>query len=216
MVDLILEIQEGLTDGNAQLVKEKTELALSKGIKAEIIIYQGLVEPMKIIGKKFRSGEIFIPDVLMCSRAMHASLHVLKPYFSKNKKTTKGTIVIGTVAGDLHDIGKNMVCMILESEGYEVIDLGIDVPVERFVESVCKYHPDILALSALLTTTMGEQREVINGLIKEGIRDKLKVIIGGAPITKEFAMAIGADSYASDMFSITDAVEALMNKENSD
>lgn len=210
MEDIIVEIQLGLTDGNAQLVKEKTELALSRGIKAEIIIEQGLMQPMKIIGQKFRSGEIFIPDVLMSSRAMHASLHVLKPHLIYDYKFSKGTIVIGTVAGDLHDIGKNMVSMMLQSEGYKVVDLGIDIPVEGFIHAIMKYKPDVLALSALLTTTMAEQHEVINGLIKEGIRDQVKVIIGGGPITKEFAKAIGADTYASDMFSTIDAVKDLM------
>nr|WP_246169866.1 corrinoid protein [Alkalibaculum sporogenes] len=200
----------GLTEGNAQLVKEKTELALSRGIKAELIIKQGLMQPMKIIGQKFRTGEIFIPDVLMSSRAMHASLHVLKPHLTFDYKFSKGTIVIGTVAGDLHDIGKNMVSMILQSEGYKVVDLGIDVPAEGFITAVTKYKPDVLALSALLTTTMAEQHEVMNRLTMEGIRNQVKVIVGGGPITKEFAEAIGADAYASDMFSTIDAVKNLI------
>lgn len=212
MSNIIHEIQLGLIEGDAQQVKEKTTLALSQGIKPETIIEEGLLYPMVGIGKRFRSGEIFIPDVLMSSRAMHASLYVLKPKLHQEYNVSKGIIVIGTVAGDLHDIGKNMVCMFLESYGYTVIDLGIDVPVSSFIEAVNEYKPDILALSALLTTTIPEQREVVNQLKKQGLRDKVKVIVGGGPVTKEYAQTIGADAYATDLFTTVEVVQDLMSQ----
>lgn len=207
---IIDEIQSGLTEGKAQKVKEKVTLALYQGIKPEVILEKGLISPMNAIGMKFRSGEIFIPAVLMSSRAMHAGLYVLKPMFHQDYKIYKGTVVIGTVAGDLHDIGKNMVSMILQSEGYYVIDLGIDVPASGFVDAVNKYSPDILALSALLTTTMNEQGEVLKQLREAGVREKVKVMVGGGPVTKKFSLEIGADGYGSDAFDAVRVADKLI------
>lgn len=210
MKKIIMEIQEGLVDGDAQLVKEKTEMALAYGIKAKDIIEQGLLPIMKSIGQKFRAGEIFIPDVLMSSRAMHASLYILRPILTNYRQASKGCVVIGTVAGDLHDIGKNMVSMMLEGAGYTVIDLGIDVPVSDFITAVEKHNPDVLAISALLTTTLREIREVVEFLKERGLRNQVKVIIGGGPVTPEFAMDIDADAYAASSFCAIEAVEDLM------
>lgn len=209
MKKIIHEIQTGIKEGDAELVQEKTELALSQGIDAKELLEEGFIAPMKLIGTKFRTGDYFIPDVLMCSRAMHAGIYCLQPILSDGTNVSSGTIVIGTVAGDLHDIGKNMVGCILEGYGFTVIDIGIDVPVDGFVQAVEEHKPDILALSALLTTTIPEQGEVIKGLIKKGLRDKVKVIIGGGPVTKEFAMAIGADGYGHDLNEIIELVLAL-------
>lgn len=213
MEDLIREIQAGLMEGDAQYIKEKTEEALAVGITAKTIILEGLVPAMKDIGEKFRAAELFIPDVLMASRAMHASLYVLRPLVTKSKLATQGRVVLGTVAGDLHDIGKNMVSMMLEGAGYEVYDIGIDVPAAAFVEAVKEYEPDVLAMSALLTTTMGELREIIGKLEDEGLREDLKILIGGGPVTPEFAKAIKADAYASSSYHAVEAVHRLIDGE---
>ncbi|HWI54357.1 MAG TPA: corrinoid protein [Desulfobacteria bacterium] len=210
MEKVIEDIQEGLMEGDAQAVKEKTEQALAMGITAKAIIQQGLMPAMKVIGKQFRAGEIFIPEVLMSSRAMHASLYVVRPLLANTKLATRGRVIIGTVAGDLHDIGKNMVAMMLEGAGYSVLDIGIDLPADAFIDAVREYKPDVLAMSALLTTTMGELREVIRQLEKEGLRNNLKVLIGGGPVTAEFALAIEADAYASDSFRAIEAVNRLI------
>ncbi len=211
--DIIKEIQLGVIKGNAQLVKEKAEFALHQRINPERIIEKGLIEPMNEIGKSFRTGENFVPEVLRASRAMHAGLYILKPIMCREHRYSKGVIVIGTVAGDLHDIGKNLVGMLLESVGYTIIDLGIDVPVDDFINAVCKYEPDILALSALLTTTMGSQREVMKKIREEGLAEKVKVIVGGGPVTHDYAKAIGANGYAKDLFEAIDLVDSLIIEE---
>lgn len=213
MEQLIKQIQEGLLEGDAQVVKNLTEKALAVGINAKIIIKEGLMPGMKIVGQKFRDNEIFIPDVLMSSRAMHASLYVLRPLLTSCRLAFKGSVVVGTVAGDLHDIGKNMVAMMLEGAGYSVIDAGIDVPAGDFVKAVKKYKPDILAMSALLTTTMGELGDVIARLKEEGLRHHTKVLVGGGPVTPEFALAIEADAYAADSYHAIEAANRLITGE---
>lgn len=210
VLDIIKEIQLGVMKGNAQLVKEKTEFALHQRINPEIIIEKGLVEPMNEIGKSFRTGENFVPEVLRASRAMHAGLYILRPILCREHRYSRGIIVIGTVAGDIHDIGKNLVAMLLESTGYTVIDLGIDVPVEGFIDAIYKYEPDILALSALLTTTMGSQRDIMKKIREEGLDEKIKVIVGGGPVTHDYAKAIGAHGYAKDLFETIDLVDKLI------
>lgn len=213
MEQVIKDIQAGLMEGDAQYVKEKTEEALNQGIIAKKIILRGLMPAMKELGEKFRAAEIFIPDVLMASRAMHASLFVLKPILVKSSSGLQGRVVVGTAAGDLHDIGKNMVSMMLEGAGYEVFDVGIDVPSGAFVEAVKEFKPDVLAMSALLTTTMGELREVICRLKEEGLREDLKILVGGGPVTPEFALAIEADAYASTSFHAIEATNRLITGE---
>ncbi len=213
MEQIIKDIQAGLMEGDAQYVKEKTENALSLGITAKTIIEQGLVPGMKTIGEQFKTAEIFIPDVLMASRAMHASLYVLQPILIKSKHERQGRIVVGTAAGDLHDIGKNMVSMMLEGAGYDVIDIGIDVPAAGFIEAVKEHKPEILAMSALLTTTMEGLREVVVKLKEEGLRQDLKVLVGGGPVTPEFALAIEADAYAASSYHAIEAVHRLINGE---
>lgn len=210
MKKIIQEIQDGLMDGDAQLVKAKTEAALAMGIRADEIIQSGLLPAMKIIGQNFREGTLFIPDVLMSSRAMHASLYVLRPLLTSPKLAAKGKVVTGTVAGDLHDLGKNMVAMMLEGAGYVVIDLGIDVPASEFVKAVNTHRPDVLAMSALLTTTMEELQDVVVQLKEKGLRHGVKILIGGGPVTPEFAMAIEADAYAADSFNAIEAVNRLI------
>lgn len=210
MEKVIEEIMEGLLEGEAQIAQEKTEQALALGITAKSIIKLALMPGMKKVGEDFRAGKIFIPDVLMSSRAMHASLYILRPLLIHSKLASKGTIVIGTVAGDLHDIGKNMVAMMLEGAGYSVIDIGIDVPVNDFVRAAQEHKPDILAMSALLTTTMGELGEVIQQLTDLGLRHQQKILVGGGPVTPEFALAIGADAFASNSISSVEAANRLI------
>jgi len=210
---LIKEIQEGLIDGNAELVKNKTEKALLEGINSEIIIKKALIPTMDKIGKEFRAGNIYIPEVLMSSRAMHASLYVLKPLLIDSELSKKkGLVVIGTVAGDLHDIGKNMVSMSLQGDGYEVVDLGIDVPADDFVSAILRYKPDVLAMSALLTTTIGEFKNVIKAVINEGLRDNLNIVVGGGPVTQDFVDEIGANGFGKDVFGAIDVVNGLLGK----
>lgn len=207
----IKEIQDGLNDGDAEVVKNATEQALKMGISADVVITTALIPIMEQIGKEFRNGNIFIPDVLMSSRAMHASLYVLKPLIiESNLKRKKGLIVIGTVAGDLHDIGKNMVSMTLQGDGYEVIDLGIDVPASSFISAIQRYKPDILAMSALLTTTIGELKHVIQAMINEGIRDRVKIVVGGGPVTQDYVDEIGANGYGKDVFGAIEIVNQLL------
>ncbi|MDO9493908.1 B12-binding domain-containing protein [Acetobacterium sp.] len=211
MEGYLKEIQDGLINGDAEVVKNATELALTMGISAGVIITNALIPMMEQIGTEFRTGNIFIPDVLMSSRAMHASLYVLKPLLvESNLNRKKGLIIIGTVAGDLHDIGKNMVSMTLQGDGYEVIDLGIDVPASSFISAIQRYKPDILAMSALLTTTIGELKHVIQAIVNEGIRDRVKIVVGGGPVTQDYVDEIGANGYGKDVFGAIDIVNQLL------
>lgn len=209
---IVEKIKNALISGNAQLVNDLTEKAVSIGVRPSNIIKQGLEPGMRFIGGQFRDFKISIPEVLMVSRAMHAGLYVLKPLLTKTPSIFKARIILGTVAGDLHDIGKNMVGMIMEQSGYEVIDIGIDVPATSFVEAVKEYNPDILAMSALLTTSMGEFREVIKKLKTDKMREKVKIIVGGRPVTPEFALAVGADAFAGDAWSSIEIIEKMKKK----
>ncbi|MDN5308242.1 MAG: hypothetical protein PWP16_1605 [Eubacteriaceae bacterium] len=208
-------IQQGMVNGDAEIVKTSTELALSEGISADMIISQALLPKMEEIGREFRSGNIFIPDVLMSSRAMHASLYVLKPLIIESQVIKKkGRIIIGTVAGDLHDIGKNLVSMSLQGDGYEVIDLGIDVPASAFLAAIERYKPDVMAMSALLTTTIGEFKNVIKVINDEGKREQIKIVIGGGSVSMDYMDEVGADGYGKDVFEAIASVNQLLgNKE---
>lgn len=209
--DILLQIQNGIYKGDTKYVIDRTELALRYGISLEEIMRDALFPPMKVLGDKLRTHEIFIPDVLKASRAMHAALYVLRPIISHSSTAPKGLVVIGTVAGDLHDIGKNMVSMMLSGHGYTVVDLGIDVTKEQFAEAIVKYQPDVLALSALLTTTMPEMQNVIEYLKKKNLRNQVKITIGGSPTSMEFAQEIGADAYSVNVFDCIDAIDDLIS-----
>lgn len=175
-----------------------------------MIFEKGLLPGMQVIGSQFRDNIIYISDVLIASRAMHAGLHVLKPILSDPQNSFLGKVVIGTVAGDLHDIGKNLIVMMFRGAGLEVIDLGIDVQTEDFVEAVIKHQPDILAMSAMLTTTLAMMSETIRELERRKLRDNVKIIIGGNPATHDFAHAIKADGYAVDVFKAVDLALQLV------
>lgn len=197
MLDLN-EISETLQRGNAGKVEELVRQALKEEVVPKDILENGLIKGMNTIGVKFKNNEVYVPEVLIAARAMHAGMDVLKPKLAETGVKNIGKVVIGTVKGDLHDIGKNLVKMMLEGAGFEVIDLGVDVSAEKFVSAVKEYHPDILGMSALLTTTMINMTEVIQSLQSAELRERVKVMIGGAPITQNYAEQIGADGYSPD------------------
>ena len=197
MVDLSL-LSVAIETGDRDKAIELTNEALSAGISPHDIIGIGLQGGMGVVGEKFSSGEYFLPDMLMAARAMTSSLEILKPLLEGTSLASMGTVVIGTVEGDLHDIGKNIVATLLRGNGFEVFDLGTNVSDKRFVDEVKEKKADILGLSALLTTTMPVMSRVIKSLDEAGIRSSVKVIIGGAPVTQDFANYIGADAYARD------------------
>ncbi|MBL7120027.1 MAG: corrinoid protein [Dehalococcoidia bacterium] len=181
-------------------VLELTQSALEKNISLEVIITQGLTAGMQVVGEKFSTKEYFIPDMLASAEAVGAAMDVLKPYLDASDVETKGKFAIGTVKGDIHDIGKNIVAILLKGAGYEVNDLGTDVSTEKIIEVVKEENPDYLGLSALLTTTMVEMGNIIEALKENGLRDKVKVLIGGAAVSEEYAQEIGADAYCVDGF----------------
>ncbi len=203
-------IAENLIKGKKDEVANLVKQALDEGIDPATVLNEGLLAGMAVVGERFKKNEIYIPEVLIAARAMHAGMDVLQPLLAAANVQAKGKVVMGTVQGDLHDIGKNLVIMMLKGGGYEVEDLGIDVPAEKFVEKVQENKPDVLALSALLTTTMPQMKTVIEELEKAGLRDEVKVIIGGAPVTQEFADEIGADGYGPDAASAVDVVNSLV------
>lgn len=193
----ITEVKEKVEAGKAKLVSALVQEALNEGCSAPDIL-QAMVEAMDVVGNKFSSGEIFVPEMLVSARAMSKGVEVLKPILASSGSVSNGLCIMGTVAGDLHDIGKNLVTIMIESAGFDVIDLGVDVPITKFIETI-KEHPEVkvLALSALLTTTMPSLRETVNGVRESGLTG-FKILVGGAPITQAFADEIGADGYAPD------------------
>lgn len=192
------EISKALVAGNMPEVKRLTEEVLRGGVRPGAIVNKGLIPGMDVVGIRFKKKEISVPEVLMSARAMHASLEILKPLLSRSDIEPLGLIAIGTVKGDIHDIGKNLVGMMLEGAGFSVIDMGIDVPSEMFVEIVKEKKPDILGLSALLNATLSSMKDTIDALESAGIKEDVKVMVGGAPVTQDFADEIGADAYAGD------------------
>jgi len=203
----------GITDtliaGDAENLEKLVKKALENGFSASEILQNALISGMDIVGDKMESGEMFIPEVLMAARAMSISVETLQPLLAEDESATAGKVIIGTVKGDLHDIGKNLVSMMFESTGFEVIDLGVDVDPGKFVSAINDNKPKIVALSALLTTTMPMMAETIKILDQNGLRDHLKIIIGGAPVNQEFADEIGADGYAPDAGSAAKLARSL-------
>ena len=197
-MSILMEISENLQQGKAKVVKELVQKAIDDGIEAKTILEEGLLHGMGIIGGKFKNNEVYVPDVLIAARAMNAGSELLKPLLASSGVKAKGTVVLGTVKGDLHDIGKNLVRMMMEGKGLEVIDVGIDVPVDKFVNKVIETNAQIVACSALLTTTMGEMKNVVEAIKAAGLRDKVTIMIGGAPVTDQFCKSIGADIYTPD------------------
>jgi 5-methyltetrahydrofolate--homocysteine methyltransferase len=203
-------IYEAVLKGNAKVAAAETQAAIEAGISAPDILHQACIPAMTEVGRLFESGEKFVPEMLIAARAMQKALEILKPLLVQAEVKTLGKVVIGTVAGDLHDIGKNLVAMMLEGAGFQIIDLGTDVAPEKFVEAVKQHEPDLLGMSALLTTTVSSIANTIEALTEAGVRSKVKVIIGGAPITQDFANKVGADGFAPDAGSVARMAKNLL------
>ena len=204
-MNMLNEISQKLQQGNAKAVKELVQQAIDEGCEVTAILEEGLMAGMDIVGEKFKNNEIYVPEVLIAARAMNAGTELLKPMLSSSGVKAKGKVVLGTVKGDLHDIGKNLVRMMMEGKGLEVIDLGIDVPSEKFVEVAEKENAQIIACSALLTTTMNEMKKIVDAASEAGIRENVTIMVGGAPVTDNFRESIGADIYKPDAASAADA-----------
>ena len=209
LMSIYNEISENLQKGKAKIVKELVQQAIDSGAKAEEILNEGLMHGMNIIGEKFKNNEVYVPEVLVAARAMNMGTQVLKPHLLAKGATAKGKVCIGTVQGDLHDIGKNLVKMMLEGKGLEVVDLGTDVPADVFVKTAKEQNCQVICCSALLTTTMGVMADVVKLAEAEGIRDSVKIMVGGAPVNEAFCREIGADCYTSDAASAADAAVAF-------
>jgi 5-methyltetrahydrofolate--homocysteine methyltransferase len=209
MVDLG-EITQALINGKAPLVTELTNQALAEGKSPQQILYEALIPGMDVVGKKFKANEFYVPEVLVAARAMQAGLNILKPLLAKAGVQQIGTVVIGTVKGDLHDIGKNLVAMMWEGAGFRVIDLGIDVSPEKFVNAAVENGAQLIGMSALLTTTMPAMKNTVEALRVAGLADKIKTIIGGAPVTQKYADEIGANGYSPDAASAVDKAKELL------
>lgn len=188
----------GILEGNQSVVRENVQKAVDAGVEPDVILQQSLIPAMTEVGRLFETGEYFVPEMLIAARAMQAGLAILKPLLVASNISAAGKVAIGTVQGDLHDIGKNLVAMMLEGAGFEIIDLGTDVPPEKFVAAVRENKANLMAMSALLTTTMPKMEATIKAVQEAGIRDQVKVMIGGAPVTQGYADKIGADGYAAD------------------
>ena len=208
-MSIINEISEKLQAGKAKEIKVLVPQALEEGHSAKEILEDGLLAGMSVIGEKFKNNEVYVPEVLVAARAMKIGTNLLKPYLISDDVQPSGKVVIGTVAGDMHDIGKNLVAMMLEGKGLEVIDLGVDVAVEDFVNTAKNEGCNIICLSALLTTTMPVMKDVIKACEDAGIRDKVKIMIGGAPVTQSFCDEIGADCFTPDAATAADAAIAF-------
>lgn len=205
-------LAEAIINGKRNDAAELAKKLVEANVPAKRILDEGLIAGMSVVGEKFKNCEYFVPEVLVAARAMKAAMEILRPLLAVSDVEPIGTVVIGTVRGDLHDIGKNLVAMMLEGAGFKVIDLGVDVPTEKFIEAAKENNADIVGMSALLTTTMTYMPEVIKALETEGIRNKVKVIVGGAPVTQEWADQIGADGYAPDAASAVDKCKELLTQ----
>ena len=213
MSELLNQISEQLQQGKAKIVKELVQQALDEKISAKDILEQGLLAGIDVIAEKFKNNEVYVPEVIISARAMNAGTEILKPFLAESEAKPIGKAVIGTVKGDLHDIGKNLVRMMFEGKGIEVIDLGVDVSPEQFLETFQKEDADVVALSALLTTTMDEMKNTVEAFEKAGIRDKAIIMVGGAPVTDNHCKEAGADFYATDAATGADiAKKAILAK----
>lgn len=213
MAAAILEqLSEALIKGQAPVVKDLTQKAIDSGLKAEEILNDGLVAGMGVIGERFKRNEVYIPEVLIAARAMNAGMALVKPLLKQDGVKARGVVCCATVKGDLHDIGKNLVCMMLEGAGYEVVDLGVNCEAEKFVKAVQEHKADAIGMSALLTTTMTNMKATIDAFKEAGLRDRVKIMVGGAPLTQNFADEIGADGYAPDAASAVDLLKKLLAK----
>ncbi|MFO8082452.1 MAG: corrinoid protein [Armatimonadota bacterium] len=203
-------LADAVISGQKDEAEKLTQEAIDEGVKPSTIINEGLIAGMSVVGEKFKNNEFYVPEVLIAARAMQSAMGHVKPLLTEGEMESKGRIVIGTVKGDLHDIGKNLVAMMLEGGGYDVIDLEVDVSPEDFVSAASEQDANCIALSALLTTTMPSMKDTVDALVEAGLKDQVKVVIGGAPVTQSYAEEIGADGYAPDAASAVDKVAELL------
>ncbi len=203
-------LAQAVINGNRDEAVRLTQEAVDEGVSPESIVNDGLIVGMNEVGRRFKANEFYVPEVLIAARAMHGGMDVVKPLLTKSGVKPRGRVLIGTVRGDLHDIGKNLVAMMLEGGGYEVIDLGVDISPDQFVEAVNEHSPNAVAMSALLTTTMPSMKDTIDALSAAGVREQVKIMIGGAPVTQDYADEIGADGYAPDAASAVDLAADLL------
>jgi methanogenic corrinoid protein MtbC1 len=208
--DLVRQMHDDLYDGLAEEIVEGTTILLDRGWSPERTLNEALVEGMRIVGIDFRDGILFVPEVLLAANAMKAGMEILRPLLAETGVQSIGKVVVGTVKGDIHDIGKNLVAMMLEGAGFEVIDLGINTDVTKFLAALEEHQPDILGMSALLTTTMPYMKVVIDTMIDQGLRDRYLVLVGGAPLNEEFGAAIGADAYCRDAAVASETAKSLV------
>jgi 5-methyltetrahydrofolate--homocysteine methyltransferase len=212
MTDILKEISSHLQQGDAAQVGLLTKQAIEQKIPPKEILDSGLIAGMNVVGRQYKAHEIFLPQVLLAAKAMYAGMDLLKPLFSAEGMPTSGKVVIGTVQGDLHDIGKNLVAIMLKGAGFEVIDLGHDVPPEKFVQTAVQEKAAVIGMSALLTTTMPAMKRTVELLNEQGLSGRVKTVIGGAPVSEEFAQKIGADAYGYDSAKAVDIVKELIKK----
>ena len=212
MNDILEKVSKAVIEGDADNIGMLTELALSKDLSPKDILDKGLMPGMDYVGVEFRAGNLYVPEVLLSARVMLASMDIIKPLLAEAGAEMTGKVIMGTVQGDLHSIGKNLVCMMMEGAGFEVIDLGADVAPEAFIKAVKEERPDIVGMSALLTTTMRSMDHTIQALEEAGLRKSLKVMVGGAPVTSDFAKQIGADAYASNAPAAVDIAKQFVGK----
>jgi len=203
------ELREAVIDGQAKLAVAAATQGLEQGIPAEVLLQDGLIAAMREVGRLFEENEIYVPEMLVAARAMNATVAVLQPRLIEHAVQSSGTVAIGTVQGDLHDIGKNLVAMMLKGSGFEIVDLGTDVAPERFIDAI-RAGADVVAMSALLTTTMTSMKDVVEAITLAGLRDRVRIIVGGAPITAKYAAEIGADGYAPDASKAVRKVHELL------
>lgn len=210
MEEVLQKLYNAVLEGDFEGVKANVPAAMEAGLDPNIILNDGMIAAMREVGALFEAGEYYVPEMLIAARAMQSGMALLKPHLQKSDQKSNGKVLIGTVKGDLHDIGKNLVGLMLEGAGYEIIDLGVDVPAEEFVRKVIELNPDVVGMSALLTTTMQSMRTTLDALTAAGLRNNIKVIIGGAPVTDAFAQQIEADGFSPDASRAVNLVNELM------
>lgn len=212
MEDVVRKLFDAVLEGDFRSVTTQVEAALEAGLDPAILLNEGMIAAMREVGARFEAGEYYVPEMLIAARAMQSGMALLKPHLQQKDRKSSGKVLIGTVKGDLHDIGKNLVGLMLEGAGYEIVDLGVDVPAEEFVKQTLELKPDIVALSALLTTTMPSMKTTVDALTAAGLRNHVKVIIGGAPVTETYAHQIEADGFSPDASRAVSLVKTLLGE----
>jgi len=212
MEEVLKRLFDAVLEGDFEGVKVSVQAALDAHIDPSVILNDGMIAAMREVGCRFEQGDYYVPEMLIAARAMQSGMVLLKPHLQTGNIQSKGKVVIGTVKGDLHDIGKNLVSLMLEGDGYEIVDLGVDVPVEEFVRVIKEEKPDVVALSALLTTTMPMMKTTIEAVVAAGLRGDVKIIVGGAPVTDTYARQIGADGFSADASRAVGLVQSLTEK----